>query len=81
LTFLSSLPRGFQIRSTTTLFLSSAVFIGAGNVLDFVDSGPAVGAGVWVLSLGVAVLAPAEALGADSLGPAEPLGADSLGAV
>jgi len=61
--------------------LSSAVFIGAGNVLDFVDSGPAVGAGVWVLSLGVAVLAPAEALGADSLGPAEPLGADSLGAV
>jgi hypothetical protein len=50
--------------------------MGAGNVLDFVDSGPAVGAGVWVLSLGVAVLAPAEALGA-----AEPLGADSLGAV
>jgi hypothetical protein len=55
--------------------------MGPGNVLDSVDSGPAVGAEVWVLSLGVAVLAPAEALGADSFGVAEPLGADSLGAV
>ena len=36
---------------------------------------------VLVLSLGVAVLAPAESVGADALGAAEPLGADSLGAV
>ena len=34
-----------------------------------------------MLSLGVAVLAPAEGLAADSLGVADPLGADSLGAV
>jgi hypothetical protein len=63
------------------LFLSSAVFTGAGNVREFVDSGPAVGAGVWVLSLGVAVWAPEEALGADSLGVADALGAGVLGAV
>ena len=61
------------------MFLSSAFFRGAGNVLDFVAAGPAVGAGVRVL--GVAALGVAEALGADSLGVAEPLGADSLGVV